>query len=120
MIVAGAYEQRLLDDFRWALSEGSRHFDEKSAVSDALRKIARRLDELQVPYAIVGGMALFKHGFRRFTDGVDVLVRKADLKLIHDKLLSATSKDGKIPDLNVKVSEYQTKYIPPNVLQRGF
>ena len=86
MIVAGAYEQRLLDDFRWALSEGSRHFDEKSAVSDALRKIARRLDELQVPYAIVGGMALFKHGFRRFTDDVDVLVRKADLKLIHDKL----------------------------------
>ena len=57
------YEQRLARDPRWALSEGSRHFEEKSAVFDALRKIASRLNGMGVPYAVVGGLALFQHGF---------------------------------------------------------
>lgn len=80
------YEERLSRDPRWALSEGSRHFDERSAVFDALRTIARRLDALGIPYAVVGGMALFRHGLRRFTEDVDILVAKADLKVIHEKL----------------------------------
>jgi hypothetical protein len=84
--VAPAYEQLLSDNPRWALAEGSRHFDEKSAVFDALRKIAARLDQLGVPYAVVGGMALFRHGYRRFTEDVDVLVAPQDLKTIHEKL----------------------------------
>ena len=68
------------------MSEGSRHFEGKSAVFDALHKIARRLTELQIPYAVVGGMALFHHGVRRFTEDVDVLVTKEALKRIHDEL----------------------------------
>jgi hypothetical protein len=31
-------------------------------------------------------MALFRHGFRRFTEDVDILVTKADLKKIHEEL----------------------------------
>jgi hypothetical protein len=31
-------------------------------------------------------MALFKHGFRRFTEDVDILVTKEDLKKIHENL----------------------------------
>jgi len=85
-LAAAAYEQQLHDDSRWALSEGSRHFDERSAVFAALEKITRRLDELQIPYAVVGGMALFHHGFRRFTEDVDILVSKSDLKRIHERL----------------------------------
>jgi hypothetical protein len=85
--VGGAtYEEQLQNDPRWALSEGSKHFDETSAVAAALRNIARRLNELSIPYAVVGGMALFKHGLRRFTEDVDVLVRKEDLKRIHQAL----------------------------------
>lgn len=80
------YEQELSDNPRWALSEGSRHFEEKSAVFDALRKITKRLAELNIPYAIVGGMALFHHGLRRFTEDVDILVTKDDLKVIHEHL----------------------------------
>ncbi len=62
------------------------HFEEASAVHRALRKIAKRLDELGVPYAVVGGMALFLHGFRRFTEDVDILVSKDGLRLIHERL----------------------------------
>jgi Uncharacterised nucleotidyltransferase len=80
------YEQRLARDPRWALSEGSRHFEEKSAVFDALRKITNRLNEMGIPYAVVGGLALFQHGLRRFTEDVDILVTKDDLRRIHNEL----------------------------------
>lgn len=81
-----AYESRLNADARWALSEGSRHFEERSAVQDTLRRIAERLNALGVPYAISGGMALFNHGYRRFTEDVDVLVTRDGLRKIHDSL----------------------------------
>lgn len=80
------YEHRLDEDPEWALNEGSRHFEEKSAVHDALRRIAQRLDELGIPYAIAGGMALFMHGYRRMTEDVDILVAKEDIKRIHEAL----------------------------------
>ena len=80
------YEDRLNRDARWALSEGSRHFEEDSAVFKALHAIAPPLNALGIPYAVVGGMALFRHGLRRFTEDVDILVTKDDLKVIHEKL----------------------------------
>jgi hypothetical protein len=85
-MVINTYEQRLTMDARWALSEGSRFFEEKSSVQDALRKIAKRLHDLGIPYAIVGGMALFHHGVRRFTEDVDILVTRESLEQIHRAL----------------------------------
>ena len=81
------YEEQLNRDPRWALSEGSQHFEENSAVFKALHNIANRLKALGIPYAVIGGMALFRHGFRRFTEDVDILVTKQDLKRIHENLV---------------------------------
>lgn len=83
------YEQLLDADANWAMSEGSRHFEEGSAVQVSLRKITRRLHDLGIPYAIAGGMALFAHGFRRFTEGVDLLVTDEGLMQIHRELEGA-------------------------------
>lgn len=80
------YEQRLNDDSRWALSEGSQFFEGKSKVQEALRKVTGRLEELGIPYAIVGGMALFHHGYRRFTEDVDLLVTPEGLQRVHSEL----------------------------------
>src|SRR3954452_11164354 len=55
------------------------HFDEKSSVHRTLRAITKRLDDLSIPYAVVGGMALFAHGFRRFTEDVDLLVTRESM-----------------------------------------
>lgn len=81
------YEEKL-DRFGldWALREASMHFEEKSAVHETMRRITRRLTELGIPYAVVGGMALFLHGFRRFTEDVDILVTPEGLAEIHQKL----------------------------------
>jgi hypothetical protein len=84
--VVATYEQRLSENPRWALNQGSGFFEGKSAVQDALRKITRRLTELGIPYSVVGGMALFRHGYRRFTEDVDLLVTREGLRQIHEKL----------------------------------
>lgn len=80
------YEQRLKRDFAWALREGSMHFEGGNAVQETLRRITERLDALGIPYAVVGGLALFFHGYRRFTEDVDILVTKAHLVTIHEQL----------------------------------
>jgi hypothetical protein len=82
-----AYETRLNSDPRWALSEGSRHFEERSAVQDTLRRITQRLNEVGIAYAVSGAMALFHHGVRRFTEDIDLLVTPEGLKSIHEKLV---------------------------------
>ena len=80
------YEKQLGSNSRWALSQGSGFFEGKSKVQDALRKITQRLGSLGIPYSIVGGLALFQHGHRRFTEDVDLLVTKDGLKRIHAEL----------------------------------
>jgi hypothetical protein len=80
------YEEQLNAQPDWALMQGSMHFDEKSAVHKSLHKIARKLEELSIPYAVAGGMALFSHGFRRFTEDVDILVTPDGLKATHAQL----------------------------------
>ena len=62
------------------------HFEEKSAVHATLRKITRRLGELDIPYAVVGAMALFFHGLRRFTEDVGILVTREGLDRLHRHL----------------------------------
>ena len=80
------YEVKLDRDFPWALREGSMHFEENSAVQNTLKRIAKRLDELAIPYAIAGGMALYYHGYRRFTEDVDIVVNRDGLNQIHAHL----------------------------------
>ncbi len=81
------FEEHLRLNSRWALSEGSLFFQNGGAVQHSLQRIAGRLEELGIPYAIVGGMALFQHGFRRFTEDVDLLVTREGWNLIHEKLM---------------------------------
>ncbi len=62
------------------------HFEKDSAVHKTLYKISQRLAEHGISYAVVGGMAMFFHGYRRFTEDVDILVTRAGLDEIHAKL----------------------------------
>ena len=61
-------------------------FQNESEVQKSLRRITARLNALGIDYAVVGGMALFLHGFYRFTEDVDILVTSEGLKKLHDVL----------------------------------
>jgi hypothetical protein len=80
------YEESLSNNPEWALSEGSKFFMDRGAVQEALQRVAKKLDDHGIPYAVAGAMALFRHGYRRFTEDVDVLVTRDGLKQIHEQL----------------------------------
>lgn len=83
---AASYDSRLDADLRWAMDEGSLFFEGKGAVQQAFRKITARLADLEIHYATCGGMALYGNGYRRYTQDVDLLVTRDELKRIHDAL----------------------------------
>lgn len=94
----GTYEARLSANLQDALLEGSRHFEGESAVFASLARITRRLGDLGLAYAVGGGMAMFAHGFRRFTEDVDILVSQDGLGQLHAALIGdgySSFEDGK-------------------------
>jgi hypothetical protein len=81
------YEEQLSQyGVDWALCEASRFFEGKSATHRTMRRVAQRLSEFGIPYAVVGGMALFLHGFRQFTENVDFLITAEGLAKAHEVL----------------------------------
>ncbi len=68
------------------MGQGSLFFEERGAVHESLARITQRLDELGISYALADGMALFAHGYRRFTEDVDILVTRDGLNRIHQEL----------------------------------
>ena len=63
--------------------DGVRHAAEffmgKADVQRALEILAHRLEQLEIPYAIVGAMAMNEYGYRRVTEDVDVLLTREGL-----------------------------------------
>jgi hypothetical protein len=81
-----SFHERLNADRNLAMVEGDAYFQGRGAVHESLRRITNRLEELGIPYAVVGGLALYYHQFRRYTEDVDILVTAEGLKNIHEKL----------------------------------
>jgi hypothetical protein len=48
----------------------------RDPASLAMRRLVQKLEKASIPYAIVGGMAVYAQGHRRMTDDVDVLLTR--------------------------------------------
>ena len=59
-----------------AVREGSLFFMGNSKIDHALEALVRSLDEARIPYCLVGAMALNRHGYRRFTEDIDLLMTR--------------------------------------------
>lgn len=71
-----------------ALMEADRQQQRAGVVWETVRRIAARLDQISVPYAVVGGIALQHFGIGRSTQDVDILVSStADLARVHGDLI---------------------------------
>ncbi len=81
------YEVALRESREFTLREAGDYFAGRGRLLETLRRLASRLDAERVPYAIVGGLALFEHGYVRMTDDVDVLVTPVGLKQIFERLV---------------------------------
>jgi hypothetical protein len=67
------------------LLEVSRFFMREGDVYDTLRRLVRRLDEEQLEYVVVGGMALVEHGYRRTTENIDIVMRPDTLEAFRQR-----------------------------------
>jgi hypothetical protein len=56
-------------------------------VYETLRALVKRLDQEGIEYAVIGAMALAAHGYRRFTEDVDILLRPETLARFKEKLV---------------------------------
>jgi len=117
--IAPVYETELARDWNWGMNEAGKHFEGRSKVFEAMRKIAQRLDELEISYAVVGDMAVFKYGLLRFTEDVHLLVTPESLKKIHEQLdglgylrLHSTGKHLRDTQLGVKIELLTTGGFP--------
>lgn len=71
-----------------AFRETLKRVDQRSeAVDRTLIRIAKRLADENIDYALIGGMALVAHGYVRFTHDVDVLTTREGLERIHERLV---------------------------------
>lgn len=69
------------------LVQGDAFFRGESPMHFTASKLAKKLRELGIPFAVTGGMALGPHNYRRYTDDVDVIVRPEDWKRFKERWL---------------------------------
>ena len=70
-----------------AFDEGLRFFAGKGMVNTTLKRIAQQLDDHGIDYAVIGAVALNQHGYRRFTEDIDILLTKEALERFHQELV---------------------------------
>ncbi len=69
------------------LKEGSQFFRQEGDIYETLRRLVDELDENGLDYALIGGMALVAHGYRRFTEDVDILMTPETLQAFRERFI---------------------------------
>jgi hypothetical protein len=78
----------LPSDQLWhSLKEGNEFFHHAGDIYETLRCLVDELDENGLDYAVIGGLALVAHGYRRFTEVVDILMTPEVLQVFRERLI---------------------------------
>ena len=110
MEIALDYRERLNADRDWAWVEADAYFAGQSQIWVAIELLFGRLKELDVPYALGGVLAMFLHGYRRFTENAEVSVTPEVWHRIEKHLLGnsysqiASSRTLKCHSTGVKIA----------------
>jgi hypothetical protein len=105
-------DQRYQDGLAYA----ERFFMGQAEVQKAARKLEARLQELGIPYAIAGGLAVVAHGHLRVTTDVDVLLTEAGLACFKEQSLGRGWVEKFAGSRGVRDPEFQ---VPIDVLLAG-
>src|SRR4051794_32736135 len=69
------------------LKELEMYFEGKGKVYQTLRRVAKRLQKANIPYAVLGGIALAIHRYERATKDVDLLLTPEGLQEFRSRFL---------------------------------
>ena len=81
------YERLLREGGDRMLREASDYFVGKGRLHDTLRRLVQRLSATEIPYALLGGLALAEHGYPRLTEDIDLLLTPSGLERFHQRLV---------------------------------
>ena len=79
--------QQMLHQPTLAHEEGLRFLRGKGLMNSTLKQLARDLSELDIEYSVIGAVALNQHGYRRFTEDIDLLMTTAGLQKFTEELV---------------------------------
>ena len=68
-------------------AEAQRYFMGQGRVNNTLAQLARDLKAYEIDYVVFGAVALFAHGYPRFTEDIDLIMTEAGLKRFQDELV---------------------------------
>jgi hypothetical protein len=70
-----------------AYDEGLRFFMGQGTLNEVLRKITKDLENKGIDYNLIGAGALNQHGYRRFTEDIDLLLSREGLEKFQKELV---------------------------------
>src|SRR5207245_4854052 len=82
-----AYEDELHASLDAMLREAGDYFAMGGRLHETVRRLASRLEAGGITYALLGAMALGRHGYVRMTDDVDVLLTPQGLERFREQLV---------------------------------
>lgn len=65
--------------------EGLLFFRGKGMMNTTVKRLADDLEKAGIDYCVVGAVALNRHGYRRFTEDIDILLSPEGLQKFHEK-----------------------------------
>jgi hypothetical protein len=79
--------QTILSSPAEVYAEGLRFFRGEGMINDALRRLVHDLESQSIDYAVIGAVALNQHGYRRFTEDIDLLLTREGLEKFREHLV---------------------------------
>ena len=99
-----------------AYDEGLNFFAGKGMINEALKRIVKDLDDRGIDYAVIGAVALNQHGYRRFTEDIDLLLTKQGLERFQKELVGS----GYRPAFEGACKRFRTsENIPVEIITEG-
>ncbi len=80
------FQQMLQSPVR-AYQEGLDFFMGKGVLNETIRRITLELEGKGIAYSVIGALALNQHGYRRFTEDIDLLMTPEGLKRFREELV---------------------------------
>jgi len=79
--------QKIISSPVSAYEEGLRFFMGQGTLNETLRRVAADLESHEISYNVIGAVALNSHGYRRFTEAIDLLLTGEGLEKFQKELI---------------------------------
>ncbi len=79
--------QQIIQSPVLAYQEGLRFFMGEGTLNETLRRVAKDLENHGIDYSLIGAVALNQHGYRRFTEDIDLLLTREGLEKFQKELV---------------------------------